>query len=64
LALDEPKDNDEVYDLQGLKYLVDQELMDKMANISIDFIERGWQSGFSITAENFTPKSCGSSCSC
>ena len=33
MALDEPKDTDEVYEVNGYKYLVNKEFMEKAASI-------------------------------
>jgi len=38
LGLDEPNDNDEVYDISGFKYVVDKELMKEAKNIKIDCV--------------------------
>ena len=47
LALDEPNDNDEVYDISGFKYVVDKELLEQAKTIKIDFQGRG----FAITSD-------------
>jgi Fe-S cluster assembly iron-binding protein IscA len=60
LALDEPKDNDKIYEEGGLKFLVDGELQEKCGTVKVDFIEAGYRSGFSITSAN--PLSTGGGC--
>jgi iron-sulfur cluster assembly protein len=60
LALDEPKNNDETYEVDGLKFLVDKELLTNCREIKIDFIDAGARSGFSISSP--VPLSGGSSC--
>ncbi len=47
LALDEPNDKDEVYDISGFKYVVDKELLEQAKTIKIDFMGRG----FAITSD-------------
>ena len=46
MALDEPQENDEVYDIGSFKYVVDKELLEKAKPIKIDFMGNG----FSITS--------------
>jgi Fe-S cluster assembly iron-binding protein IscA len=56
LALDEPNDNDEVYDISGFKYVVDKALMEQAKPIKIDFRDRG----FNITSSMEFGRACGS----
>nr|WP_219842665.1 hypothetical protein [Desulfobulbus oralis] len=70
LALDEPKDNDKVFEEGTLKFVVDEQLIAQVGAIKVDFIEAGYQSGFSISTEKPLPGagggcssgSCGGSC--
>ncbi|MBC8431255.1 MAG: hypothetical protein H8D96_04990 [Desulfobacterales bacterium] len=43
MALDEPKDSDTVYEIDGFKYIVDQEFMEKAQPIKVDFTEMGFK---------------------
>ncbi|MCK5070375.1 MAG: hypothetical protein KAR01_07525 [Desulfocapsa sp.] len=52
LALDEPKDNDNVYDQDDLKFLVEEGLMSTCGSIKVEFIDAGPRSGFGITSTN------------
>ena len=52
LALDEPKDNDKVYDQDNLKFLVEEGLMNTCGAIKVEFIDAGPRSGFGITSTN------------
>jgi Fe-S cluster assembly iron-binding protein IscA len=61
LALDEPKDSDKAFEEDGLKFLVDEELLGRCGVVKVDFIEAGYRSGFSITSTN--PLGGGGSCS-
>jgi iron-sulfur cluster assembly protein len=63
MALDEPKDDDETVKSNGITYLVNKQLLDQVKPITIDFVESGWGSGFSISSSLKKPDSCGS-CSC
>lgn len=57
MALDEPRENDESYEVEGFTYLVNRDFMDKVKPIKVDFMEIG----FKLTcAVDF---SAGSSCS-
>jgi len=55
LALDEPNDNDEVYDISGFKYVVDKKLLEKAKPIKIDFMGMG----FHITSSMVFESGCG-----
>ena len=55
MALDEPNDNDEVYDISGFKYVVDKELLEKAKPIKIDFMGMG----FHITSSMVFESGCG-----
>ena len=50
MALDEPKENDSTIEEGGLKFLVDNELMQSCGDIKVDFMESGMRSGFQITS--------------
>ncbi|MDO5674237.1 MAG: hypothetical protein Q4G66_04880 [bacterium] len=69
LALDEPKDNDKVFEEGTLKFVVEDQLLERCGSIKVDFVEAGYRSGFAITAANPLGKascgiggSCGGSC--
>ncbi|MBN2126678.1 MAG: hypothetical protein JW821_20425 [Deltaproteobacteria bacterium] len=64
MALDEPRENDEVVENNGITYLVEKQLMDQVKPISIDFVESAMGSGFSISSGLAMGGGCGSSCSC
>jgi len=61
LALDEPKESDKAFEEGGLKFLVDEDLLQRCGTVKVDFIDAGYRSGFSITSAN--PLGGGSSCS-
>ena len=56
MALDESKDTDEVYDIDGFQYVVDKEFMKKATPIKVDFREIG----FSISSSIELGPGCGS----
>lgn len=43
MALDESKDTDHVFEIDGFKYIVDKEFMEKAKPIKIDFSEMGFK---------------------
>jgi hypothetical protein len=43
MALDEPNSNDEVYDIEGFKYIVSKDLLEKAQPIKVDFLEVGFK---------------------
>ena len=56
LALDEPNDKDEAYDISGYKYVVDKELLEQAKPIKIDFMGMN----FNITSSMVFEGGCGS----
>ncbi len=58
MALDEPKDTDETFDIDGFQFVVDKEFLKKAAPIKVDFKDIG----FSITSSIELSSGC-SSCS-
>ena len=63
MALDEPKENDEIIKENKITYLINKELYEKAQPISVDFIESPMGSGFSLSSALNTGGSCGTSCS-
>jgi len=58
MALDEPKEADDVYEIDGFQYLVNKDFMDKAKPIKVDFHEVG----FKLTSNLRLNSGCGSSC--
>ena len=52
LALDEPKENDKVFENDSLKFLVEDSLLTTCGGITVDFVDAGPRSGFGITSVN------------
>ena len=63
MALDEPNDKDKTFELDGITYLVDTNLMNQASPIKVDYVEDSHYSGFAITSMLSKPDACGS-CSC
>ncbi len=51
MALDEPKEADEVFEIDGFKYLVDKEFLKKAKPIKVDFLEIGFKLTSSLVFE-------------
>lgn len=64
MALDELKDNDSIYEIDGFKYIVDKVFMDKSKPIKVDFNQFGFKltSGMDLGAPGCS--SCGTTGSC
>jgi iron-sulfur cluster assembly protein len=52
LALDEPKDNDKVYNQSDLTFLVEDSLLETCGTINVEYVEAGPRSGFGISSAN------------
>jgi Fe-S cluster assembly iron-binding protein IscA len=65
LVLDEPSKEDQVFDQEGITYLIDTALYEKVKPIKVDFITTPRGSGLFITSNlsSDSKKECGS-CSC
>jgi len=64
MALDEPKDDDEVVKEEGVTFLINKELYDQAKPINVDFVESAMGSGFNISSSlSMGGDGCGS-CSC
>lgn len=60
MALDEPEQNDEQFEKDGIRFVVDKELLETAKPIKVDFLETDNGSGFYITSGM---SGCGT-CSC
>ena len=64
MALDEPKDDDEVFEDNGISYLIEKNLFEQAKPISVDFTDTVMGSGFFISSNIAKDTSYGGSCSC
>ena len=60
MALDEPKDTDNVYDVNGFQFIMDKEFDEKAKPVTVDFLGYGFKISSSI---EFGPASACGSCS-
>ena len=65
MALDESRENDQEFDDRGIKFVVENDLYDRVKPIKVDYVTSDMGSGFNIMGNiPVQPSSCGSSCSC
>ncbi len=67
MALDEPKENDEIFNENGLTFLINKELLDSVQSVNVEFVETERGSGFSITSaltKKAKEDNCCGTCSC
>jgi len=63
MALDGPKEGDEVIKEEGVTFLINKELLDEVSPVGIDFVDSPAGGGFKITSKLTEKNTCGS-CSC
>jgi len=61
MVLDEPTDDDKVFNQEGISYIVDSGLLERVKPIKVDFIDNLRGGGFVILSS--LESACGS-CSC
>lgn len=63
MALDEPKDTDEVKTVDGFTYVIDKDFLKKAQPVKVDFIDYGFRLTSSIKFDSAC-SGCGSGSSC
>ena len=48
MALDEPKDTDQVFSIEGFTYVVDKEFIKKATPVKVDYLDYGFRLTSSI----------------
>lgn len=65
MALDEPKNEDEIFDEKGTKFIIDKDLFSQAKPINVDFINTPNGSGFKLSSALKAEAGAGcGSCSC
>jgi len=64
MALDESKEDDEVFKENGITFMVNRDLFELAKPISLDYITTNMGSGFKLTSGLDEGSSCGGSCCC
>ena len=62
MVLDEPKEQDKVYDFTPLKLVIDDALQGQLGSVTVDYTDSVWRSGFKITSTNPIGGSAGRCC--
>ena len=64
LAMDKSKPDDEVFEQDGVNYVIEKDLLLEAQPIVIEFLETAQGSGFNIQSNLKRPSSCGTCSSC
>ena len=62
MALDEPRENDEVFLENGVTFVIDKETYARTQPITVDYVTTEQGGGFAISSSLNHDKSCGSCC--
>ncbi|MCA1906300.1 MAG: IscA/HesB family protein [Desulfarculus sp.] len=64
LVLDEKKDGDQCHEVDGLTYLIAQDLAEQSGTVKVDYVDNGWQQGFVLSSAKPLAGDSGDSCGC
>jgi Fe-S cluster assembly iron-binding protein IscA len=64
MVLDEPKESDEVFKINGFTMLIDRDLHEQTKDITVDYGMHGCGQGFKLTSQIPIGGRSGGSCSC
>ncbi len=64
MALDEPREKDEVFDDRELTYIIEKGLFETIKPIKVDYVDSYMGAGFDISSSLNMGAMCGDSCSC
>jgi iron-sulfur cluster assembly protein len=60
MALDESRDGDEIFNQNGLTFMIEKELLEDVKPIKVDFVETPRGSGYAIESNLKKADGCGS----
>jgi iron-sulfur cluster assembly protein len=63
MALDEPREGDEMFKEDGLTFMINKDLFELVKPVTVDFIVTPRGSGFKVSSSLEAQSSCGKSCS-
>ena len=63
MALDEPKESDNVYDVNGFQFIMDKDFDEKAKPVSVDFLGYGFKINSSIEFDS-SCSGCGTNSGC
>jgi len=64
MALDEPKESDEVFTVGEFSYIVDKAFLEKAKPIKVDYLINGFKLDCSLDFQSACSSDCGSSSCC
>jgi hypothetical protein len=64
MALDEPKDTDNVYKVNGFQFVIDKEFFEKAKPVKVDFLGYGFKISSSIEFGSASCSSCSTAGTC
>jgi Fe-S cluster assembly iron-binding protein IscA len=64
MALDESRESDEIFDENGIRFIMDKKLLEEVNPVRVDYATSAMGKGFSIKANLKAASACGSCCSC
>lgn len=64
MALDEPKANDDTYDIDGFQYVIDKEFLEKVKPVKVDFMGMGFKLDCGIQFSRSECGGCGTTSDC
>lgn len=59
MALDESRDGDEIFNKNGLTFMIEKELLEEVKPVKVDFVETPRGSGYSIESSLKKMDGCG-----
>jgi Fe-S cluster assembly iron-binding protein IscA len=63
MALDESKEDDEVFNENGLTFMINKDLLELAKPITVDYVVTRMGNGFKLSSSLDAGSSCGGSCS-
>jgi Fe-S cluster assembly iron-binding protein IscA len=64
MALDESLESDEIFDEDGIRFIMDKKLLEEVKPVYVDYVTSAMGTGFSIKGNLKASDACGSCCSC
>ena len=64
MALDEPREGDDILQEQGITFLLEKDLLQQVQPVTVDFVDTPRGGGFKVDSALAKLSACGTSCSC
>jgi Fe-S cluster assembly iron-binding protein IscA len=62
MALDESRESDEIFDENGIQFIMDKKLLEEVKPVRVDYVTSAMGAGFSVKGNLKAESSCGGSC--